>query len=103
MNMLQDLEYIKKMFYSDFEKMPSFCNELFKKIYNKIILEKKDEHLKRLILYNTFKLLSGYMITDVKSIKFYKNNDNLIIEFDAFSLSSGIKTYTKILYLDLAF
>ena len=104
---MSDLDYIKSCFPFDFERADSFCTELYNKLADvagKLIsIDKKYEYLKRGIIYNGFKALKNMMITDINNIKFYNNQDTIIIYFEYFSLSSGITTAEKIINLELAY
>lgn len=104
---MSDLDYIKSCFPFDFERADSFCTELYNKLADAtsklISFNKNHEYLKREIIYNGFKTLKNMRTTKINSIHFYNNINTIIINFEYFSLSSGITTAEKIINLELAY
>lgn len=104
---MSDLDYIRSCFPFDFKKQDNFCNELYKNIEDatkKLIdTNKKYDYLKREILYNAFNVLRNKMVVNVNNIMFFENGQQIIIDFDVFSLNSGIIKEKKITNLELAY
>lgn len=104
---MNDLDYIKKCFIFDFNQANSFCMELYNQLEKAtkelINIDKKYKYLKRGIVYNSFRALKNIMITNVNNIKFYENQEKIVVNFEYFSLNSGITTAKKIIDLELAY
>lgn len=86
-------EYIQREF-------PDFNEELYNSINDKMQVD--DEFYRRPALYTIYSKLHKLMTTDIEEVKVY-NLEQIKTTFKTFSLSNGVREYTKVFSQELPY